>query len=190
LSVCLVILVWESSHIIGQEVPWLRFSIILLYLQWQEFALFPEFSNIWHSTYILPRALLIFAFSLTINHFKMLMIRAMEPETNEYHFSNISLSWSIWKLDITLLIFYLCLSSVYLKYPPLHSVSRKILYDHYRMSLLCFISFCIHLVHSAFFYPSIKMLISFDNLSCILLLIYRMNHLIMCSSNNLLWYLR
>jgi hypothetical protein len=87
LFVCLVILVWESFHIIGQEVPQLKFSMILLYLQWQEFALFPEFSNIWcrhsfsrgmrRSTYILSRALLIFAFTLTINHFKMLMIGAM-----------------------------------------------------------------------------------------------------------------
>jgi hypothetical protein len=87
LCVCLVILIWENFHIIGQEVPRLRFSMILLYLQWQEFALFPEFSNIWcrhsflrgmrHSTYILSRALLIFAFTLTINHFKMLMIGAM-----------------------------------------------------------------------------------------------------------------
>jgi hypothetical protein len=87
LSVCLVILVWESFHIIGKEVPRLRFSMILLYLQWQEFALFSEFSNIWcrhsflrgmrRSTYILSRALLIFAFTLTINHFKMLMIGAM-----------------------------------------------------------------------------------------------------------------
>jgi hypothetical protein len=42
------------------------------------------------------------------------------------------------------------LSTAY--HPPLHSVSRRILYDHYRMSLLCFISFCIHLDHSAFFY--------------------------------------
>jgi hypothetical protein len=33
------------------------------------------------------------------------------------------------------------------------------------------------------------MLISFDNLSCILPLIYRMNHLIMCSSNNILYIL-
>jgi hypothetical protein len=87
LSVCLVILEWESFHIIGQEVPRLRVSMILLYLQWQEFALFPELSNIWcrhlfprgirHSTYILSRALLIFAFTLTFNHFKMLMIGAM-----------------------------------------------------------------------------------------------------------------
>jgi hypothetical protein len=67
--------------------PWLRVSMILLYLQWQEFALFPELSTIWcmhsfsrgmrHSTYILSRALLIFAFTLTINHFKMLMIGTM-----------------------------------------------------------------------------------------------------------------
>jgi hypothetical protein len=88
LSVCLVILVWESFHIIGQEVPWLRFSMMLLYLQWQDFALFLEFSNIWcrhsfskgmrRSTYILSRALLIFAFTLTVNHFKMLKIGAME----------------------------------------------------------------------------------------------------------------
>jgi hypothetical protein len=87
LSVCLVILVWESFHIIGQEVPWLRVSMILLYLQWQEFALYPELSNIWcrhlfprgmrHSTYILSRSLLIFAFTLTFNHFNMLMIGAM-----------------------------------------------------------------------------------------------------------------
>jgi hypothetical protein len=71
----------------GQEVPLLRFSMILLYLQWQEFSLFPKFSNIWcrhsfsrgmrQSTYILSRALLIFAFTLTINYFKMLMIGAM-----------------------------------------------------------------------------------------------------------------
>jgi hypothetical protein len=162
LSVCLVILVWESFHIIGQEVPRLRFSMILLYLQWKVFALFLEFSNIWcrhsfsrgmrRSTYILWRALLMFSFTLTINHFKMLMIRAMGAETSEYHISNISLRWSIWKLDITLLMFFLRLSSVYLKCPPLHSISRRILYDHYRMSLLCFISICIHLVHSAFFY--------------------------------------
>jgi hypothetical protein len=87
LSVCLVIFVWESFHIIRQEVPWLRVSMILLYLQWQEFALFPELSNIWcrhlfprdmrHSTYILSRALLIFAFTLNFNHFKMLMIGEM-----------------------------------------------------------------------------------------------------------------
>jgi hypothetical protein len=87
LSVCLVILVWESFHIIGQEVPRLRVSMILLYLQWQEFALYPELSNIRcrhlfprgmrHSTYILSRALLIFSFTLTFNHFKMLMIGAM-----------------------------------------------------------------------------------------------------------------
>jgi hypothetical protein len=87
LSICLIILVWESFHIIGQEVPRLRFSMILLYLKWQECALFPKFSNIWcrhsfsrgmrRSTYILSRALLIFAFTLTINHFKMLMIGAM-----------------------------------------------------------------------------------------------------------------
>jgi hypothetical protein len=87
LSVCLIILVWQSFHIIGQEVPQLRFSMILLYLQWQEFALYPELSNIWcrhlfprgmrHSTHILSRALLIFAFTLTFNHFKMLMIGAM-----------------------------------------------------------------------------------------------------------------
>jgi hypothetical protein len=87
LSICLVILVWESLHIIRQEVPWLRVSMILLYLQWQEFAFNPELSNIWcrhsfsrgvrHSTYILSRALLIFAFTLTINHFKMLMIGAL-----------------------------------------------------------------------------------------------------------------
>jgi hypothetical protein len=87
LSICLVILVWESSHIIGQEVPRFRFSMILLYLHWQEFTLYPEFSNIWcrhsfsrgmrHSTYILSRALLIFALTLIINHFKMLMIGAM-----------------------------------------------------------------------------------------------------------------
>jgi hypothetical protein len=87
LSVCLVILVCESFYIIGQEVPQLRVSMILLYLQWQEFALYPELSNIWyrhlfprgmrHSTYILSRSLLIFAFTLTINHFKMLIIGAM-----------------------------------------------------------------------------------------------------------------
>jgi hypothetical protein len=82
-----VILVWESFHIIGQEVPRLRCSMILLYLQWQEFVLCLELSNIWcrhlfprgmrHLTYILSRALLIFAFTLTFNHFKMLMIGAM-----------------------------------------------------------------------------------------------------------------
>jgi hypothetical protein len=87
MSVCLVILIWESFHILGQEVPRWRSSMILLYLQWQEFALFPKFSNIWrrhsfsrgmrHSTNILSRALLIFDFTLTINHFKMLMIGAM-----------------------------------------------------------------------------------------------------------------
>jgi hypothetical protein len=110
LSVCLVILVWESSYIIGQELPWLIFSIILVYLQWQEFTLYPEFSNIWcrhsfsrgmrNSSYILSRTLLIFAFTLNINHFKMLMIGEMVPKTNEYHVSNIILRWSIWKLRL------------------------------------------------------------------------------------------
>jgi hypothetical protein len=87
LHVCLVILAWESFHIIGQEVPRLRVSMILLYLQWQEFTVYPELSNIWcrhlflrgmrHSTYIFSRTLLIFAFTLTINHFKIIMIGAM-----------------------------------------------------------------------------------------------------------------
>jgi hypothetical protein len=87
LSVCLVILVWESFHIIGKEVPRLRVTMILLYLQWEEFSLYPELRNIWcrhlfprgmrHSIYIFSRALLIFAFTLTFNYFNMLMIGAM-----------------------------------------------------------------------------------------------------------------
>jgi hypothetical protein len=124
LSVCLVILVCENFHIIRQEVPRLRVSMILLYLQWQEFSLYPELSNIWcmhsfprgmrHSSYIWSRTLLIFAFTLTFNHFKMLMIGAMG-------------AWNQWiscvkhklKLKYLEARYYfthvlLCLSSVYL----------------------------------------------------------------------------
>jgi hypothetical protein len=86
-----------------------------------------------HSTYILSRTLLIFAFTLTINHFKMLMLGTMWARNQWISFLKHKLKMSIWKLDITLLMFNLCLLSVSLKCPPLHSVSRRILYDHYRM---------------------------------------------------------
>jgi hypothetical protein len=89
-----VFIVWLSCNFGMGKLPYhrargtrLRVSMTLLYLQWQEFALYPELSNIWcrhsfsrgmrHSTYIFSRALLIFAFTLTFNHFKMLMIGAM-----------------------------------------------------------------------------------------------------------------
>jgi hypothetical protein len=64
-------------------------------------------------------------------------------------------------------MFNLCLSCVSLKCPPLLSVSRRILYDHYMMFLFYFISFCIHLVHSAFSYVLLcELLLDILTLKC------------------------
>ena len=86
---------------------------------------------------------------------------------------------------------------IYPKCPPFIFSFRK----KYSMTTIgCFyFSLCIHLVHSTFFYITlcefiiehlyIEYLISLHNLSCILLFLWRMNHLTLCSSSNHLWYL-
>ena len=85
---------------------------------------------------------------------------------------------------------------IYPKCPPfIFSFHKK-----YSMTTIgCFyFSLCIHLVHSTFFYVTlcefiiehlyIEYLISLHNLSCILLFLWRMNHLTLCSNSNHLWY--
>ena len=85
---------------------------------------------------------------------------------------------------------------IYPKCPPfIFSFHKK-----YSMTTIgCFyFSLCIHLVHSTFFYITlcefiiehlyIEYLISLHNLSSILLFLWRMNHLTLCSNSNHLWY--
>jgi hypothetical protein len=89
-----VFIIYLSCHFGIGKLPYHRGKgtpVEILYhtiiLTMTKISLFPEFSNIWcrhsfsrdmrHSTYILSRALLIFAFTLTVNHFMMLMIGAM-----------------------------------------------------------------------------------------------------------------
>ena len=85
---------------------------------------------------------------------------------------------------------------IYPKCPPfIFSFHKK-----YSMTTIgCFyFSLCIHLVHSTFFYITlcefiiehlyIEYLISLHNLSCILLFLWRINHLTLCSNSNHLWY--
>ena len=124
------------------------------------------------------------------------MIGVMRAWHQGFRIAIINLSRRVWKLDET----YACFTSTYIsifpKCPPFIFRFHK----KYSMTTIgCFYLFlCIHLVHSAFFYvtlceliiedPYIEYLISLHNLSCILLLLWRMNHLTLCSSSNHLWY--
>jgi len=91
--------------------------------------------------------------------------------------------WNLFMLYLYLFIYPKC--------PPfIFSFHKK-----YSMTTIgCFyFSLCIHLVHSTFFYITlcefiiehlyIEYLISLHNLSCTLLLLWRMNHLAVCSNN-------
>ena len=89
------------------------------------------------------------------------------------------------------LLIYISFQSVHLLYSDFHQYSMTIVGCSY-------LSLCILEVHSTFSFcytlwiiiehPYIEYLISLHKLSCILLLLWRMNHLTLCSSNNHLWY--
>ena len=86
---------------------------------------------------------------------------------------------------------YISFQSVHLLYSDLQEYSMTIIGCFY-------FSLCIHLVHSTFFYITlcefiiehlyIEYLIPLHNLSCILLFLWRMNHLTLCSNSNHIWY--
>ena len=87
---------------------------------------------------------------------------------------------------------YISFQSVHLLYSDFHQYSMTIVGCSY-------LSLCILVVHSTFLFscytlwiiiehPYIEYLISLLNLSCILLLLWRMNHLTLCTNSNHLWY--
>ena len=89
------------------------------------------------------------------------------------------------------LLIYISFQSVHLLYSDFHQYSMTIIG-------CSFLSLCIHVVHSTFFlcytlwiiieHPCIEYLTSLHKLSCILLLLLRMNHFTLCSNSNHLWY--
>ena len=89
------------------------------------------------------------------------------------------------------LLIYISFQSVYLLYSDFH----QILYDHCRMFLLIIMHTCgpyyflsCYTLWIIIEHPCIEYLISLHKLSCILLLLLRVNHLTLCSNSNHLWY--
>jgi hypothetical protein len=147
------------------------------------------------STCTFSSTLLIFAFTLNLI-IQDAMIGEWELDTKDYHITIIDLSREVQKLDEI----YSCFTSTHIyifpKCPPfIFRFSSNTLwplwdvltyYYAYLWSivllLLCYTLWII-IEH-----PCIEYLISLHKLSCILLLLLRMNHFTLCSNSNHLWY--
>ena len=123
------------------------------------------------------------------------MIGEWELDTKYYHIAIINLSRRVWRLDET----YACFTSTHLfifpKCPPNIFRFSSSLYDQCRMSILIIMHTCgpyyyllCYTLWTIIEHPYIEYLISLHKLFCILLLLWRMNHLTLCSSSNHLWY--
>ena len=119
------------------------------------------------------------------------MIGVMRAWHQEFQIAIINLSRRVWKLDET----YACFTSTHIyifpKCPPFIFRFSSTLYDHCRMFLLIIMHTCgpyyflsCYTLWIIIEHPCIEYLISLHKLSCILLLLWRMNHLTLCSSSN------
>lgn len=119
------------------------------------------------------------------------MIGEWELDTKDYHIAIINLSRRVWMLDET----YACFTSTHLfifpKCPPNIFRFSSSLYDLCRMFMLIIMHTCgpycyllCYTLWTIIEHPCIEYLISLHKLFCILLLLWRMNHLTLCSSSN------